>query len=337
MYYVNKAIQSIHLQANINLKMEGKLKRNKYFIVLAILLVSLTTLASCVPPTSSAATTPTISPITQVQTDVASLKSDIASLRSEKAPNSSVTTLESRLSTVEGKIGALQGQGPGNSYAKTETYTKAEIDAAIALLKSNQSWITTSTSSGGTSSTTGTTPITGQVTYSLNPTAISPISSWTSSNPVFYTIHVMNGTSTWQYVKPIINLSLINTSVQPQLISLSISLSSMGCNISQNFLANDTIYATGYYNSGTGYTGTCNKTTPCFSYPTQISISPLSYGSDPATASIVIMPMAGCSGTGEFSVGPGQATDILVSISNMGTTSAATWTISNSITSRNMY
>ena len=186
--------------------MEDKLKRNKYFFVLAVLVLLVPlTLLSCVPPTTTAAA-PTVSPITQVQTEVATLKTDLASLKETKASTSKTTELESRLSTVEGKINALQSQGAANAYTKSETYTKAEIDAAIAALKSNQTWITVATGTGDTSTTT---PTTGQVTYRVYKSAedVSPV--YTESSYTWW-LEISNGFT--EYKKVFVSCILVPNS-----------------------------------------------------------------------------------------------------------------------------
>lgn len=317
------------------------MKKNKYtLIAISCLLLIVLPLASCLTaPASNPTPAAPADPVLHLS-DLTAIKAELA----QKAALGSISALEQRMAQAEGKINTLQSAGPGNAYTKTETYTKAEVDAAVLKaindLKTAAPWGTSTGSSGG--STTSTTPTTGQVTFSVNPASLSPISSWTTgSNAVWYTIHVMNGTNSWQYVKPIITLNLTNTSTQPQIASMQISISGSGCQISQSIVTTPQTAGIWLHTGGICPTipgdQTCALAAPCFSCPMQISISPLTYGSNPVTASLLIMPISGCYGSGEISVGPSQTTDIQVAISNLATTTQATWIIGNTISNRNMY
>lgn len=278
------------------------MKRNKYFSLVGLVVLLALALVSCVPPTTAtpAATTTTVSPITQVQTDVTALKADIASLKSDKAPNSSITTLESRLSSVEGKVNNLQSQGTGNSYTKAQTYTQDEVNALITKLKSDQSWITSSTTST-TSTSTGST--TGSVSFVTNPVSIPQLFTASSgSQSTFYTLRVVNGTSAWQYVKPIVTLNLASSYSATTLTAMVVNMTYGSFNL--------------------------------MSTASNFSISP---ALGVSTSSVVIIPISGGATTsGEFQVAAGQAIDILVQITGVTTSTTVLWNIANSISARQM-
>jgi hypothetical protein len=213
------------------------------------------------------------------------------------------------------------------TYSKTEVYTRAEVDKivsdAISNLKSNQAWITGSSSSGGTGGGGGTS---GAVTFTTNPASVPQIfTSTTGGQQVFYTMHIMNGTATWQYVKPIITLSIASSYSARTIGAVTISMSGGSCSFSQQFTTTS--------NGLTPPTYTVPVYNPAS--PQQINISPNTLYAT-ATPSIVLMPVAGCTGSGEFQLGAGQAMDVLINISNFTTSDVTLWNVSNSISSRSL-
>jgi hypothetical protein len=120
------------------------------FLILAVILCVAITSMSCLPTKS---TTPTTSQKDVDQdTSIAEVKRSIQSVDSAKASTANFDTLKGRVDTMEVKVNA---SGAGNSYDKTQLYTRAEVDSAIATaitnLKAdtNQSWIKGGGGSGG--------------------------------------------------------------------------------------------------------------------------------------------------------------------------------------------
>ena len=153
------------------------MRRNKCFYVFLTVGALLSLLSSsCLtaPATQPSVTTPA-SPVAQLQTDVATVKTDIATLKTDKASAGSITALETRMAQAEGNIRTLQSTSPAN------TYTKAEVDAAVAKaiadLKTAAPW---GTSSSGSSS--GSTPATNQIVvrlYNMIPNTIYGSANYT--------------------------------------------------------------------------------------------------------------------------------------------------------------
>lgn len=281
------------------------MRRNKhiYTLIAVVILLPLLFLACLTSPASSTPTDAQPSALTQLQTRVTTAEGNINS----KASAGSVTALETRMATAEGNINALEATGPGNTYTKAQVdaAVDAAILAAITALKedSDQSWITvstsTSSSSGGSS--------TGGVTFTTNPATVPQLfSSNTGSNQLFYTMQITNGLSQWQYVKPVITLSIASSYSATTITALTISMSSGAGSMSGTFAA-----------------------------PNNFSISPTTAGVT-ATPSIVLIPISGGNTTsGEFQIGAGQSVDVLISIQiTSGTT--VLWNVSNSISNRGL-
>ena len=280
------------------------MRQNEFLLLTATVLLSLSLSLSCISPPTAGSTSPQTSPITQVQERLNVVEQKL----NEKASAGSISALEQRMAQAEGKINTLQSTGPGNSYTRTEVYTKAEVDAAVAAaikaLKDDQVWITGSSSSSSSSSGGS---ITGQVTFTTNPVAVPQLfSSNTGSNQLFYTMRITNGSNQWQYVKPIITLSIASSYSMTTVTALNISMSSGGGSMSGTFAA-----------------------------PNNFSISPTT-ANVTTTPSLVLIPISGGNTTsGEFQIGAGQSMEVLISIQ---ITSGATvlWNVSNSISNRSI-
>lgn len=258
----------------------------------AIMLLALP-LAGCVTDDSPDKTiTPLLTEISNLKnlvtkntTDVAKLKEDVA----KKADSSRVDNLATSI-----------GQS-----ANVDTYTKAEVDAAIAsainTLKSNQSWITGSDSSSSGGSDTGT------VIFTNNPVSIPQIfssSRGASSSPWIMTIK--NNSSTWQYVKPVIQLNVASGQPSSTVDDISLLISGGACTMTGSF------------------TDVGN-----------MSFSPATMD-EKVTPSIVIMPISDCNGSGEIQIAPGQSQAVNVQIQNLKTPSPILWNVTTSISSRSM-
>lgn len=124
-------------------------KMRSLLILMAVLCVAITSM-SCLP---TKPTTPTISQKDVDQdTAIAEVRRSIQSVDSAKASNDVFNTLKGRVDTIEVKVSST---GVGNSYDKSQLYTKAEVDtaitAAITKLKADtdQSWIKGGSGGGG--------------------------------------------------------------------------------------------------------------------------------------------------------------------------------------------
>jgi hypothetical protein len=351
------------------------MKRNKVvYSLFALILILIPVLTSCMPPASTPAA-PAATPLTAVQERLVKVEQDIT----RKADVGQFQALESRMIKVESAPAATATGG----YAKAETYSKAEVDAAVKTavdsLKANQTWITAQTSPTPQSPygvpTTPVTPVAGgQVTMITNPVQLPQIFTGvggiqcTGTNfnvtPTGYvqpyTMRITNGSTSIQYVKPVITLSMSNTGgyyyggAYPQLVYFNISISSgygmvQGTGTS-NFCsvaaavapctagtcsASCTTPFSGFCPVGTG--GTSNgwfvtsQSNPSGSFP--INLSPSNANIQP-TPSFSFTPVApSLNGYGEFMMTPGQIIDVMVQL-QVGTLSQATLQISNTISSR---
>ena len=231
--------------------------------------------------------------IVQHTTVIDSLKSDITN----KASKSEIDDLNRKINNLP--------QGGG-----TTGYTKAEVDQkvtdavnnAVTALKNDQTWIkSTGTGGGGTPSDTGT------VAFTNNPVSIPQIfssSSGGNSNPWIMTIK--NNSSTWQYVKAMIQLNV--ASGQPSSVVNDVSLMGSGGNCS--------------------LTGT-------YLVPGNFTFSPSNMGTV-ATPSVIIFPISGCNGSGEWYIGPGQTQAYNMQIQGLKTPNPILWNVTASISSRSM-
>ena len=228
------------------------------------------------------------------------LQSGIDSLRSDvnnKASKSEIDDLNRKINNL-----------PQSSATPADVATKAIVDQkiadAISALKADQAWVKSVPVSGGGG---GTVSDTGQVTFTNNPASIPQIfssSSGGNSNPWIMTIH--NGSTTWQYVKAMVSLNV--ASGQPSSIVTDVSLMESGGNCS--------------------LTGT-------YLVPGDFTFSPSNMGTT-TTPSIVIFPISGCNGSGEWYIGPGQTQAYNMQIQGLKTPNPILWNVTASISSRSM-
>jgi hypothetical protein len=291
-----------------------------------------------------------------------------------KADTGQFQALEQRLNTAEGRINAFQSPA-STGYAKAETYTKAEVDiavkTAIDALKSNQSWITASTTTP--QSPYGTpnpvTPVAGgTVTMVTNPAQIPQIFSGTGSisatglplpaSPYSiqptgyvqpYTMRIVNNSTVTQYVKPIISLSMATTGgfyyggVYPQLLYFNVSISSgygmIQAAATSALLAGQTacVAPSGPPSSGYCPTTTNNgwyvsSQTPPAPAAFPINLSPTTANTQPIS-SFSFTPTSGLNGYGEFMMTPGQTIDVQISL-QVATLQQTNLQITNTISAR---
>jgi hypothetical protein len=117
------------------------------FLILAIILCVATVTLSCLPTKAAG---PSATDVTQ-DTAIAEVKRSIQSLSDTKVNGDTFNALKGRVDAQDIKIAT---SGIGNSYDKTQLYTKAEVDAAITAaitaLKAapDQTWIKAKTTGG---------------------------------------------------------------------------------------------------------------------------------------------------------------------------------------------
>lgn len=270
---------------------------NKFWLLSIIpILVSL----ACVSSDDGAAANPLSAQIAALTAKDSSLQSTLDTLRSELSQKAS----KSEVDDVIRKINNLP-QG-GSSTPPADMATKSIVDQkiadAISALKADQAWIkSTGTGGGGTPSDIGT------VAFTNNPVSIPQIfssSSGGNSNPWIMTIK--NNSSTWQYVKAMVSLNV--ASGQPSSIVTDVSLMESGGNCS--------------------LTGT-------YLVPGNFTFSPSNMGTT-ATPSIIIFPISGCNGSGEWYIGPGQSQAYNMQIQGLKTPNPILWNVTASISSRSM-
>jgi len=272
----------------------------KVFIVLSILVI-LATSVSCLPTSSSKTSQKDI----DQDTVISDLKSAVNSLKENKVSTETFNTLKNTVETLK-------------TSPATDTYTKAQVDAAISQavtnavnnLKNDQSW-----AKGTTTTPTSTSP-TGTVTFATTPAAIGQLYSASSggSQTVFYTMKIVNNSSTWQYVKPVITMSVQSSYSSRAVTGITVTMSSGSCSL------------TGSRTSAEAATSSIGN----------FSISPNVGSGATSTSSLTVIPISGCNGTGEFQVGSGQSVDILIQISNITTSDVTLWNITNSISNRSL-
>lgn len=332
--------------------------KRKLGILVIVAIIALLPLTSCMSaPKASTPAAPVATEYDKSQdSSIASVKSQIekehqliSELQSNKLSKSEYTSSEAYPKT--------------QTYTRSELYTRTEVDALLAKLKTE---LQGTTGTGGTGTTGGTTS--GVVTFLLTrPT--EPVMSSTAGGvtggetapavvgtTTWYTMRVTNSSSAWQYVKPVINMSIASGYTMPRVFDLSVTMSGPQGSISQ--ILNTYEWATVCSSSET-CTHACDDSTTTnkgevgnytpgtkacqwswWTPPTgtrQMTFSPENMMLV-ATPSIVIMPIAGGSNNlGEFQIGPGQSMDINISIAGMHTDNMAIWNVTNSLNVRQMY
>jgi outer membrane murein-binding lipoprotein Lpp len=272
---------------------------NKLWLLLIIpILVSL----ACVSSDDGAATNSLASQIATLTAKDASLQSLIDTVRSELSQKAS----KSEIDDVNRKINNLpQSGGSTPADMATKAIVDQKIADAISALKADQAWIKSSGGGGG-----GAPSDTGTVTYTNNPVSIPQIfssSSGGNSNPWIMTIH--NGSTTWQYVKPMISLNVASGQSSSLVSEVLVMTSGGSCSLTGTF-------------SGGSSTG-------------NFTFSPMTMNAT-ATPSIVAFPLSGCNGSGEWYIGPGQTQAYNIQIQGLKTPNPILWNVSASISSRSM-
>ncbi len=253
--------------------------------------------------------------------------------KDEKAQNELLAQAQKDITDLKSKVGTGGSSG----------YTTQQVDAKFQQFISNLSQADIDVLKGKLGVTsmgtgTGTNPITGSVTFTVNPTPLNPLfSGQYSGQAMYYTLNVVNGTNSWQYIQPSIRFSLASGSAPTGINSLAITISSGQGNISQSYSSLGQANSTW---SGHPTCDVCPTGVACFSCPNQISLSPIVYGYMPTTSvsSIIAVPiLGGVNNQGEFQLGPAQSMSMNISIANFNTVNTATWNITNTISNRSMY
>jgi len=271
---------------------------NKLWLLLLIPVLVLSGFA-CVSSDDGAAADSLASKLNAMQATILQHTSVIDSLKSDLNQKAS----KSEIDDLNRKINNLPQSGNAPADMATKAIVDQKIADAISALKADQAWIKSVPVSGNG----GTVSDTGQVTFTNNPVAIPQIfssSSGGNSNPWIMTIH--NGSTTWQYVKAMVSLNV--ASGQPSSIVTDVSLMESGGNCS--------------------LTGT-------YLVPGNFTFSPSNMGTA-ATPSIIIFPISGCNGSGEWYIGPGQTQSYNIQIQGLKTPNPILWNVSCSISSRSM-
>lgn len=266
-------------------------------IIMAILIIPL---AGCVTDDSQSNITPLATDLNNLKATVAQHSTEIAQVREEVGRKAD----SSRVDSLATSIGQ---SGGSNCYPKSETYSKAEVDAAIASainnLKANQSWINSNSGSGS-----GSVSDTGTVIFTNNPVSIPQLfssSSGAASTPWIMTIK--NNSTTWQYVKPVVQLNVASGQSSTTVTDITLLISGGACTMTGSLTA-----------------------------PGNMSFSPANM-SPTTTPSIVIIPISGCNNnSGEIQIGPGQTQALNIQIQNLKTPNATLWNVTTSISSRSM-
>jgi hypothetical protein len=276
----------------------------KIIPIISILLITLVSTIGCYPGDSAAPKT------SAVQADMDKLKTEVAAMAG------TINGLVPRVGSLEGRP-----QGGKDFTSEIAALTTKNNDAQTSLgklearIKLLEDWKTaggSSGSSGGFGGTPSVAPVTGQVTYTTNPTPLQQLfTASTGSNTYYFTVRVNNGMNAWQYIKPILTLS-------------TTSGYSAGCQIQD---ANISM-------SYSGYTSTGNKNPIGPTMPSsQIQFTPM-IASNITTNSLTAIPLyGGLNGLGEIQVASGQFVDILVTIS-VQTNVPVIWQIGFSLSNR---
>lgn len=223
-----------------------------------------------------------------------------------KAANSAVEAVSKKADKTEiDDVNRRINNLPQSTSGVTKDVMDAAILKAITDLKAGANPWNSVNNPPGTSDA-------GTVTFANNPAAIPQIfssSSGGNSNPWIMTIK--NNSTTWQYVKPVIQLNVASGQPSTMVDDVILMISSGSCSI------------TGQLTTGTG----------------NISFSPAASGPEmdiDLTPSLIMMPIGGCNGTGEIQVGPGQTQALNIQIQGLKTPNAILWNVTATISSRSM-
>jgi hypothetical protein len=270
----------------------------KFLIVLCVLSIVGTVGLGCLPSKpASTASTVTVKD-TEQDSEIAKVKSAITTLDEGKASKSALNDLADRVS----KLNTASSTDLSGYYTKTQVDSaiSTAVNNAITNLKNEKPW--------GTGTGTTTTSQTGSVQFTTNPVSIPQIfSSSTGGSSTPWIMTISNQSSTWQYVKPVINLNVASGQSSSMVNDITVLISGGSCTL------------TGQYTVAGG----------------NFSFSPTNMNAT-ATPSIVIIPISGCNGSGEFQIGPGQQQAFNVQIQNLKTPNPILWNVNTSISSRSM-
>lgn len=297
--------------------------KRKLFIAVGVIVLISTLFLGCLPAPSSPKTTPTTSGTavdTAQNARIDELANKIAQLESKQGASGGVSqatvdALSTKITALETKAAALDTANKATQADLNAVITNLTAEE-ITALKTKLGMTSSSSSSSSSGSSTSPDIISGQVTYSVNPSTLNPIFTGTSgSSPYYYSLRLMNGMSNWQYIKPVLTLSISSGYSSTIMEHIEVAMSSSICSISSVTDCDSP--------SGTS----CVPETGW-----NLAISPSTYT---ATSSIVIIPVSGCgNSSGEFQVGPNSYIDILVTITNFKTSTNTLWNLTHTISSR---
>lgn len=286
------------------------MKNKVVFAIMAVLLLAVPTFGCITDDTKTAASGLAVdlaAAKTQSDANTKAIK-DLTDTVSKKADATRVDAIFDKLGTT----------GNANSYSKGETYTQAEVNQKIAdavnALKNDQSWIK---GTGGTTVMPSGSD-TGVVVFTNNPVAIPQIfssSSGGNSNPWIMTI--VNQGTTWQYVKPVVQLNIASGQSASIVQDITILVSGGSCTMTGSYLTSIT------------------APVPPASATNAFSFSPSNMNGT-ATPSVVMMPISGCNGSGEIQIGPGQSQSVNIQIQNLKTANPVLWNVTANVSSRSM-
>lgn len=171
------------------------MKRGYLPIFFLIIIILSFTFASCLPPASASSSTA----VTASSKQILELEAKVKTLTEENAKQTtSITELQNN------KLSKSEYTPSSNTYAKTELYTRAEVEKLIAESKTSlQSQIDALKSSG---TTTSTTVVTNDVTISLYKDVANPIYN---SGQYTWWLKIKNGYA--EYKKIFINAAISAT------------------------------------------------------------------------------------------------------------------------------
>ena len=213
-----------------------------------------------------------------------------------------ITALEARPQSQASTFDSSNLNNKDNDLQNQINTMKTDMQGKIDALTKQVNELSPGSGSGSTP-----TSDTGTVVFTNNPVSIPQIfssSSGGNSNPWIMTIR--NNSSTWQYVKPMVSLNV--ASGQPSSIVTDVSLMTSG--------------------------GSCSLT-GTLSIPGNFTFSPSNMATV-ATPSVIIFPISGCNGSGEWYIGSGQSQSSNIQIQGLKTTNPILWNVSASISSRSM-
>jgi hypothetical protein len=306
----------------------------KKWLLISLTVVGLLALGiGCVPTATPAATTPQVSPLTDLQNwrqGMDTWKTTVADPAIAKAnalgsqPNydSAIASIKATESDKDQKIADLTSR-----ITSLENWKATQGTVAVQQpVQNGQQGQTTQFQQGTTPGAITTSPsgvVTSQVNVVSGNLQIASAPGL-STQPVWYVQRLTNYNSNIQYVRPIINIAQ-TSNYGYNVLATPVKSVTVGINSNQC-----TVTATGTWTSPNpvvSIIGTSNPTQSTDAY--QLSVSP---GLGYATNSISISPVKGCgTPSGEIYLMPAQYVDITVQISNFQTVTSAFWTVTPSL------